>query len=105
MFLKKWPYWLRGGVVPLTALTLAYILGWIIEIFGLISHIRFLALTGYLLLAFLSIVNIFGGGVVEIFIANPRSTLGETPIMVITIIMLFGLGSLIGLIYGKLKKK
>lgn len=86
-------YWLRGGLI---ALSIYVVVTLILFPFGTIGKECYVFCMPYWILP-----SIFGGGIFSLFIRPGHQIL----IFIIPIFVYFSLGSLIGLLYEKIKNK
>ncbi len=93
---RKWPYWLKGGVISCVVYIILILLNetlWII-------HFPFVDFQDYIIILPLKIIEFFSGFITEGFLLLP-----DQIDYITEFILVFLIGAIIGLIVGKIKNK
>ena len=99
MFYKNWPYWLRVAVILGGVAFLLSFLFWMSPLNDLIEIIF------WPFFAIPYILSLFTGIGHQNIMTGKRDVLANLSFSLITFIMYFLIGAIIGLIYGKIKSK
>ena len=111
---KNWSYWFKGAILTITIEVGFIILSFLLTLIGFGSNISLMASIGIsIAFVLLILASFIGGSFVEIvnflFSTNiPISSGGGTPtsiVQIIAFVLVIILGTLVGWIIGKIKKK